>query len=154
MSLVTFLTLPGDSHVLLGVQYRQEVNLMAIDSTVYSAHSDVARLDVREITRRLNSALGATLIAALTGSKDPKISLRWSRQDGPVPKQEAVRKLQFAYAQWTLIAQAEGEQVARAWFIGSNPWLHDDTPLDAIREARFREVTAATTAMAHETPAG
>jgi len=40
------------------------------------------------------------------------------------------------------------------WFIGSNPWLGQDTPVDAIREGRFREVAAAAGAMVGEAFSG
>ena len=48
------------------------------------------------------------------------------------------------------MAEAEGEHVARMWFIGSNPWLDHDSPIDAIREDRFKEVAAAATAMVED----
>lgn len=106
-----------------------------------------AIVGVREITRRLNSALGATLVASLAGSKDPKISHGWARADGPEPNRDAVCRLQTAYAQWLAISASEGEQVARTWFLGSNPLLGYDTPVDAIRENRFQEAEAAATAL-------
>jgi hypothetical protein len=127
---------------------------MSIATTTGNAHARTARLDIREITRRLNAALGATLVAGLAGSKDSRISYKWAQQDGPAPKQESARRLQFAYTQWSLIAEAEGEHVARNWFIGANPWLDHDTPVDAIRENRFKETAAATQAMIDDTFAG
>jgi hypothetical protein len=36
------------------------------------------------------------------------------------------------------------------WFVGSNPLLDYDTPVDAIREGRFKEVAATTAAMAED----
>ena len=42
----------------------------------------------------------------------------------------------------------EGEQVARMWFVGSNPLLDHDSPVDAIRAGRYTEVVAAAEAMA------
>ncbi|WEG08620.1 hypothetical protein PU630_15450 [Microbacterium horticulturae] len=41
------------------------------------------------------------------------------------------------------MAAAEGHQVARQWFIGGNPHLHDETPITAIREDRHEEVVDA-----------
>ncbi|MEO8907433.1 MAG: hypothetical protein ABI310_05080 [Microbacteriaceae bacterium] len=120
---------------------------MSIAPVTGSAFARAARMDVREITRRLNAALGATLVGALAGSKDPKISYKWAQHDGPAPKSASVQRLQFAFTQWLAIAEVEGEQVARMWFIGSNPWLDQDTPVDAIREGRFKETAAAAAAM-------
>ncbi|MDP3949510.1 hypothetical protein [Microbacterium sp.] len=45
------------------------------------------------------------------------------------------------------MAAAEGEQVARLWFVGGNPWLRDNTPITAIREDRFDEVANAVQAL-------
>ena len=127
---------------------------MNVTAEVRAAHVRATKLDIREITRRLNSALGSTLVAALTGNKDRKISYKWAQQDGPAPKPDAVRRLQFAYTQWTLLVEAEGEHVARMWFIGANPWLDHDTPIDAIRDNRFKETAAATTAMVEDSFSG
>lgn len=123
---------------------------MSISTITGAAHARTGRLGIREVVRRLNAALGATLVAALAGNKDRKISYGWAQQDGPTPKPAAVKRLQFAYTQWILIAEAEGEHVARMWFIGSNPWIEHDSPLDAIREDRFKEVAAAATAMVED----
>ncbi|WP_338031427.1 hypothetical protein [Diaminobutyricibacter tongyongensis] len=119
-------------------------------TTTRDAHALSANIGIREITRRLNSALGATLVASLAGSEDPKITYRWAQLDGPEPQAEAVRRLQFAHTQWLAIAASEGENVARMWFIGSNPLLDYDTPVDAIRENRFKEAAAAAAAMVED----
>jgi hypothetical protein len=121
---------------------------------VATAHTRMIKLDVREIVRRLNGSLGGTLVASLAGSKDAKLPYRWAKADGPAPKNEAMRRLQFAYEQWTMLAEAEGEHVARAWFIGANPWLEYDTPITAIREDRFRETGKATQAVLDDSFSG
>ena len=127
---------------------------MAVATGVIAAHTRTLRLDIREITRRLNVALGGTLVASLAGSKDVKLPYRWAKTNGPAPKNEAVRRLQFAYEQWTKLAEAEGEHVARAWFIGANPWLGYDTPITAIREDRFKESAAAAQAVIDDSFSG
>lgn len=122
--------------------------------TAGGAHAAAIRLDVHEIVRRLNGAVGATLVAALAGSRDPKIGYRWARADGPTPRPESVTRLQFAYEQWGQVAAAEGEHVARMWFLGANPRLGYDTPVDAIRQGRFKDVAAASAAIAEDGFAG
>ncbi|NUU06431.1 hypothetical protein [Leifsonia sp. C5G2] len=123
---------------------------MDMGTTTRKAHVASAKTDIREITRRLNSALGATLVASLAGSKDPKISYKWARADGPEPRNDVVRRLQFAHTQWLAITASEGDQVARMWFIGSNPLLDYDTPVDVIREDRFKEAATAAAAMVED----
>ena len=115
--------------------------------TKNNAYQRTIRLDIREITRRLNAALGGTLVAALAGSKDTKASHKWAKDGGPQPRPEAIKRLHFAYEQWQKVAEAEGEHVARVWFIGANPWLEYDTPVNAIREDRLKEVSHAAQAL-------
>ncbi|HEY5221591.1 MAG TPA: hypothetical protein VIJ18_00860 [Microbacteriaceae bacterium] len=112
-----------------------------------TAHLRAIRLDIREVTRRLNAALGGTLVSALAGSKDSKASHKWAKDGGPAPRPETIRRLMFAYEQWQRVTEAEGEHVARVWFIGANPWLGYDTPITAIREGRFKDVNIAAQAL-------
>ena len=60
---------------------------------------------------------------------------------------EQATRLGVAYETWSVIASEHGAQVGRVWFIGANPWLRYDTPVDAIREGRFAEVAAAARAI-------
>lgn len=118
------------------------------------AYQRTVRLDVREIARRLDAALGGTLVSALAGSKDSKSSHKWAKEGGPQPRPEAVKRLAFAYEQWQRVADAEGEHVARVWFIGANPWLDCDTPVNAIREDRLKEVNRAAQALIDDSFSG
>lgn len=120
----------------------------------HSAYRHAVSLDIREVTRRLNTALGGTLVSALAGSADPKSSHKWAKEDGPAPRPETARRLYFAYEQWQQVADAEGEHVARVWFIGANPWLGYDTPVNAIRENRFLDVANAAQALVDDAFSG
>ncbi|BCW77894.1 MULTISPECIES: hypothetical protein [unclassified Arthrobacter] len=123
---------------------------MSISIDVGTAHSGTTRLGIREIVRQLNSGLGATLVAALAGGKDSKISYRWARMDGPEPRPEAQARLQLAHRAWTAVSSVEGEHVTRLWFVGANPWLDEVSPIEAIKDMRAKEVMAATTAMTED----
>lgn len=112
-----------------------------------SAYRRAIALDVREVTRRLNASLGGTMVSALAGSSDSKSSHKWAKDDGPQPRPETVKRLVFAYEQWQKVAEAEGEHVARVWFIGANPWLEYDTPVNAIRDGRLKDVAHAAQAL-------
>lgn len=118
------------------------------------AYQRAIRLDVREVARRLNAALGGTLVSALAGSKDAKASHKWAKEGGPEPRPEAVKRLTFAYEQWQKVAEAEGEHVARVWFIGANPWLEYETPINAIREGHFKQVGIAAQAVIDDSFSG
>lgn len=77
-----------------------------------------------------------------------------TKEDGPQPRPEAIKRLTFAYEQWWKVAEAEGEHVARLWFIGANPWLDNDTPVNAIREGRLKEVSHAAQALVDDAFSG
>lgn len=111
--------------------------------TPTTAHSRTMRMDIHDIVRELNAALGPTLVAGLAGSKDRKLPIRWAKADGPEPRSDASKRLTFAHRQWTLLSAADGDHVARQWFIGGNPHLQEDTPITAIREGRHGEVAEA-----------
>lgn len=75
----------------------------------------------------LTSRLGPTLTAALTGGQSS------TEDDRPA----------FALRIFKMIEDVEGADLARAWMIGGNPMLGDETPITAIRERRFQLVEAA-----------
>ncbi|MCU1419892.1 MAG: hydrolase family protein [Mycetocola sp.] len=48
------------------------------------------------------------------------------------------------HAGWTqLLTTADSAAVARAWFMGMNPHLNDETPAEVLADGRTREVLAA-----------
>lgn len=117
-----------------------------IDTTITNGYAETARMEIHELVRRLNAHLGPTLVAALAGTKDRRQPIRWAKPDGPALGAAFEKRLRLAQRAWVAIADAESDSVARAWFIGGDPRLNEDTPLTAIREDRDREVVAAITA--------
>jgi hypothetical protein len=123
-------------------------------ATKHDAHARTIKLDVREVTRRLNAALGGTLVSTLAGSKDTKASYKWAKESGPQPGAGVVKRLIFAYEQWQKVSESEGEHVARIWFISANPWLDYETPIMAIREDRLKDVGNAVRALIDDSFSG
>lgn len=117
------------------------------------AYAATTRLDIHEVVRQLNTHLGPTLVAALAGTRDRKLPIRWAKLAGPTPGTDYQRRLQLAHRLWAMVAGAESDHVARSWFIGGNPLLEEDTPLTAIREDRRKQVVAAATAFVEDQPA-
>lgn len=103
-------------------------------------------VELRECTRRLNGRLGPTLVSALAGSMDPGHARAWVTGSS-VPDPSAARRLRAAYSAWCTVSGAEGETLARMWFTGANPWLDDDSPLNALRQGRLDAVRRAATAI-------
>lgn len=124
-----------------------------VSITTVSAHDATARMGVREVVRQLNAYIGPTLVAATAGVKDRGLPTKWARDDGPRPRPTAETRLLKAHALFSTISHSEGNDVARAWMIGSNPMLDDDTPITAIREDRFKAVMGAATAFLDGSPA-
>lgn len=106
----------------------------SIDRVDTELHEETVRIDIHEMVRRLLNHLGPTPVALLSGAKDRKVAHGWAKAGGPTPRDEAQRRLQMGHRIWVLIASAENEHVARAWFIGSNPRLGERSPLIALRE--------------------
>lgn len=115
---------------------------MPTDVTI-DVHAKTTRLDIHEVARQLVGHLGATLVATLANVRDRKLPYRWAKADGPVPQLEAEMRLKTAHQIWSLIAQADSDYVARAWFIGANPRLSDEQPVMTLRAGRHADTLAA-----------
>lgn len=116
--------------------------------TTASGHfAETTRLPISELVRRLNAVLGPTLVSTAAGSPDTKAAIRWAKADTTRISEKFEKNLRMAYRAMTAVAEAENPHVARAWFIASNPMLDEDTPVQAIREGRHRDVVRAFTAV-------
>jgi hypothetical protein len=104
------------------------------------------RLAPAELARQLVQHLGPTLVAVLAGVRDRKLPHKWATEGGPTPRPEALQRLQVAHRAWVAVASSEGDDVARAWFIGANPRLDEVPPYEAIRDGEFRKAMAAAAA--------
>lgn len=104
-------------------------------------------MDFREIVRRLNASLGAAMVSAIAGAKDPKASYRWQKENGTVPSDASQARILLAHRAWMMVSDVDGEQVARQWFLGANPWLDEISPVEAIYQDRFKAVIDAAEAM-------
>jgi hypothetical protein len=116
-----------------------------IDTSI-ETHETAARLDTHELVRQLNSHLGPTLVATLAGVRDSKLPHKWAKAGGPVPRTESLARLQTAHRAWSLISNADSDTVARAWFIGINPRLGEESPVMALRENQLKAVISAAAA--------
>lgn len=115
------------------------------DSTIRT-HTETLRLSTAELVQQLNRHLGATLVAVLADVRDNKLPYKWAKADGPHPRPAGLQRLQVADRAWATVASAEGQNVARAWFIGANPRLDEQPPYLAIRDGHFKQVISAASA--------
>lgn len=127
--------------------YSQEVTMAKGISTTTvaprqrSAHEMAVGVDQAEMLRALIAALGKYPVAAIF-SQDVRTIERWLKQ-GVRMKVEDERRLRDAFQVFSLIDDADGADVARAWFIGMNPELDDDSPVEHLAAGNARGVLAA-----------
>ena len=116
------------------------------DVDIETTYLGATRLDVHELVRQLVRDLGPTLVATSANVRDTKLPHKWSKADGPTPRDEAYARLVAAHRAWTLLRQTEHFGVARNWFIGANPRLNERAPALCLREGAIAEVLAAANA--------
>lgn len=106
------------------------------------AHRQVTESGIEQITQYLEEVLGRKLVATLAGVKDAKAVTRWASGER-APPTGAEERLRVAYQIFRLLLTAESPHTVRAWFIGLNPQLADESPILAIQEGRFQEAMVA-----------
>ena len=111
-----------------------------LQSRTYAAS---AKMDVHELVRQLTVHLGPTLVATLANVRSRQMPHKWAQADGPIPSPESHRRLMAAHRIWSAISEREGDDTARAWFIGANPRLGEEAPSFVLRKGDLKEVLAA-----------
>jgi hypothetical protein len=106
------------------------------------AHRQTTETSIEQITNFLEEVLGRKLVAALAGVADPKAVGRWASGERS-PRPAAEEKLRVAYQVFRLLLAEDSKHTIRAWFIGLNPQLNDESPVMVIRAGRFQEVMVA-----------
>lgn len=106
------------------------------------AHRQVTESSIQQITQYLEEVLGRKLVATLADVKDQKAVARWASGER-APRSGTEERLRVAYQIFRLLMAVEAPHTVRAWFIGLNPQLHDESPILVIREGRFQEAMVA-----------
>lgn len=96
---------------------------------------------ISEIARRLGAVLGRDVVAVLAG-RTPRAVTRWTAGDAEPPAREA-DLLRDAFQIVQVLSEVESDEVIRAWFMGMNPELGDESAVEALREGRARDAMAA-----------
>ena len=119
--------------------------------SITAAHTASTLREPWEKVTDLNKILGPTLVAVALGSTDRTAPTRWAKPTAGRMGDEAFARLTTAH-QALMIVQHGGDDraVARAWFIGANPRLEDDSPVNAIHDGLHRQVIAAARAFAYD----
>lgn len=108
-----------------------------------TAHRRTVESSIADIAAFLQDALGQKLVAFMVGVSDPKTIGRWASGKRRPQDHEAEQRLRAIYQVFGLLATEESPHTIRAWFVGLNPQLDDESPAAAISEGRIRDVIVA-----------
>ena len=95
-------------------------------------------LSIREVVKELVDLLGATTVAAIGGVGETRAVSEWLATR--TPQRPNVLRLALQIA--TMIAAGTDQELARAWFHGSNPRLDDEVPATMLRDRPLGEIQA------------
>jgi hypothetical protein len=106
------------------------------------AHRDAVVSSTADVARYLQEVLGQKLAGYIAGVADAKAVGGWATGDR-APRAEAEQKLRSGYQIFRLLLTEESPHTVRAWFLGLNPQLNDESPATAIHEGRIQEAWVA-----------
>lgn len=106
-----------------------------------TAHARSIELPIRDVTASLQEQLGQALLSIIV-ERDTRTVARWV--NGKVrPPHAAEQRLRDTLQVMNVLTTEDSAPVARAWFMGMNPQLDDESPAEVLAEGRAREVLAA-----------
>jgi hypothetical protein len=106
------------------------------------AHRKAVESTIGEVVKYLQEVLGQKLVAYIAGVSEPRTVSRWASGER-TPRGDHEQRVRCAYQIFQLLLAEEAPHTVRAWFLGLNPQLDDESPADAIRKGMFREVVVA-----------
>ncbi len=111
-------------------------------SAPQEAHRKSVESSIADVVGYLQEVLGQKLVAHIAGVTDPRTVARWAAGER-APRGEHEQRLRCAYQTFLLLLAEESPHTVRAWFLGLNPQLDDQSPAQSIREGDFRDVLVA-----------
>ncbi len=106
------------------------------------AHRKQVEFTIADVARFLQETLGQKLVALMAGVSDQKTVGQWAK-GARAPRPEAEVRLRLAFQVFHLLQDEESPHTVRAWMIGMNPQLDDESPAEAIRDGRLKDVWVA-----------
>lgn len=101
-----------------------------------SAAAAVAAPDA--IARELREALGADLVARMTGA-EPELVDQWA-SGGQMPNAQDEQKLRAVFEIYKTLAEPQTPKLARAWLLGLNPNFERQQPAEVFASGQVRNV--------------
>ncbi|MCA1709016.1 MAG: XRE family transcriptional regulator [Actinobacteria bacterium] len=106
------------------------------------AHRASVSMSIADVASFLQDAFGQKLVAYMARVSDHKAVGRWAHGDRS-PHAAAADRLRCAYQIFQLLQAEESPHTVRAWFVGLNPQLDDESPATTIREGAFKDALVA-----------
>ena len=117
------------------------VQAVPLTRIVRDAHARAVELGISDIAAALQAHLGQVLLGVIV-NKNARTLTRWA--NGAVrPPQASEQLLRDTFQVVELLTSEGSADVARAWFMGMNPQLEDESPAKALSTGRARDVMAA-----------
>lgn len=114
---------------------------------VQHAHRDATTATISTMAGLLQELLSRRLTAYMTGVRDSKTVARWATGDiTTIRSTDVERRLRGTYEIAQLLLASESAQTVRAWFIGMNPELDDESPAEVIRRGDIKDALTASRA--------
>ncbi|MGQ9676108.1 MAG: XRE family transcriptional regulator [Chloroflexota bacterium] len=113
-----------------------------------AAHDLAARTPIAAVAGYLQDALGQRLTAVIARVSDTKAVGQWAKGTRR-PHPEVETRLRHAFQVVQLLMQVESSETVRAWFLGMNPELDDQSPAMMIAEDPQAVLQAAKFFLAH-----
>jgi len=116
---------------------------------VQQAHRRAMEAPVANVVGFAQELLSRRVTAYIVGVKDAKTITRWANGDVAGIRDIGMeRRLRLVYEIGQMLLERDTEQTVRAWFVSSNPYLDDISPIEAIHDGKASEVKAAAHAFA------
>ncbi len=109
--------------------------------SVTAIHRQTTQLATADVARYLLAHLGPSMSAALA-KKSLQTVRRYANAETAVPP-DVEKRLRDAHMIFTYIEQVDSPQTVRAWFLGMNPQLNDQAPIEVLVEGNPNDVLAA-----------
>lgn len=114
------------------------------EASIYDqVHAQALRTPLAELAAELSRLLTGRVVAYIAGVKDARTVHRWTNGTIGDVRVESERRLRAAYEIMALLLRFEGPATTRAWFIGTDPFLGDASPADALHRGQVQEALGA-----------
>lgn len=113
-----------------------------------SAHRQAVLVDLTSIVEFMAENLGPALVGLIAGV-DAKTVRRWTNTPDRQIRQASEQRLRAAYQVFQELLPIEAAATIRAWFMGMNPQLGDQSPAEVLAQDQYRDVLAAARSFAN-----